>query len=374
MMLDQIYTFLEAYDRDYPRHGYPSADKCKTANTLQALARSSRQVAPQDAAGARVAWQAVPWLALSWAEDLLPLVDGVRKKAAADGRAMLWCHPETHQTAPEPSDTENEPWVPIKAAEWAVEDVGRPIGHALQIVPNAANRLVGGPTPLASMLAGGLLGAGLGHAGGWLGEKAVGDDVLEPGKLRRTGRITGALLGLLPGLALGGLGMAARSDQGKNPWSAWVEPNLLAGQKQASEEEEIDQFFLVRRQPGGFVSCDDLSKRADEDMTGIFVETIPVDAFNRVVWRDPYLTMPMRAAASGLVESASQVQGGIPTVSPFDVARIAVGMGSGLLSGIAVGRVLGAVAGLHPEAQNKLQQAGAIAGLIKAVVPMAYGR
>jgi hypothetical protein len=49
-------------------------------------------------------------------------------------------------------------------------------------------------------------------------------------------------------------------------------------------------------------------------------------------------------------------------------------MGSGYVSGLVVGKTLGALAGLKPEAQQSLQQAGTWAGLLTNVVPMAFGR
>jgi hypothetical protein len=219
-------------------------------------------------------------------------------------------------------------------------------------------------------LAGGLLGAGLGYGGGWLTEKLMGPKVLEPGKLRRIAALLGGLGGTIPGVALGAVGMHMNSEDGTNPWAAWIQPNKLfasTGPKLGAFEKHLEEEF------GQIAVNPDFAKSA-EDAGGLYALNIPVDAFNRVLWTDPNTSLPVRASATGLVESASQSRGGADFVSPFDVARIAVGMGSGLVSGMLVGKVLGALAGLTPEAQNTLKQTGMWAGVLTNVLPMAFGR
>ena len=51
-----------------------------------------------------------------------------------------------------------------------------------------------------------------------------------------------------------------------------------------------------------------------------------------------------------------------------------MGMGSGYVSGMLVGKALGALAGLKPHAQKQLQQAGTWAGFLTNVVPLAFGQ
>jgi hypothetical protein len=78
--------------------------------------------------------------------------------------------------------------------------------------------------------------------------------------------------------------------------------------------------------------------------------------------------------ASGVVEGASQIAGDSSLVSPLDIARLGVGTGSGWLSGLVVGKTLGALAGITPDAEKKIQQAGIFAGLVRSTVPLMFGR
>ena len=78
-------------------------------------------------------------------------------------------------------------------------------------------------------------------------------------------------------------------------------------------------------------------------------------------------TPPASAAlAAGLVHGASAARGGSNWVSPMDVGRIAIGAGSGLLSGVVAGKILGALAGLTPEAENNIKRMGIWAGGLNA--------
>ena len=73
--------------------------------------------------------------------------------------------------------------------------------------------------------------------------------------------------------------------------------------------------------------------------------------------------------------AAANLPGKLQTrfVTPFDVARIAAGMGSGYLSGKLVGKGLGLLMGMPEETQEKLKNTGMFAGIIANLVPMAFG-
>jgi hypothetical protein len=89
---------------------------------------------------------------------------------------------------------------------------------------------------------------------------------------------------------------------------------------------------------------------------------------------DPYATLSLQIATAGLTEASNQSRGNIGVISPYDIARIGVGMGAGLSQAYLGGKVLGALAGLTPQAQKTLQQAGMFAGALKAVVPGLFGK
>ena len=138
-------------------------------------------VSLQKAAEDEFEWAAFPYEVERLTEKAADFVAALPR----DGR-FLWFDPDAgdahHEATPPPGFGER-PWLPIKTA---AEGAFRPLFSAMQLVPNGFNRMFGGPTPLASMAAGGALGAGLGYGAGLVGEKVFGKGVLEPGRLRKT--------------------------------------------------------------------------------------------------------------------------------------------------------------------------------------------
>lgn len=206
-------------------------------------------------------------------------------------------------------------------------------GH-LAGVPNS-------PGPLSSMLVLAALGGGAGNLTARGLNKLRGVD--DP-KTRRRATAAGALLGLLPGLGYAGLNMAA----GQPAFSGRV----LSVPMQ-------ERFKQSSSYPAGNV--------------------IPVDKLRDMIWDDPWVAnrMPLSltAATSALVEGANRKsphRQDMPFVTPGDVGRMAVGLGSGYASGLMVGKALGALFGVSDSAQQILRRSGAAAGLLKAFVPMAY--
>jgi len=141
-----------------------------------------------------------------------------------------------------------------------------------------------------------------------------------------------------------------------------------------------------------------LLKQADEMGIGatgaMFTPSIPVDAFNNVVWNDvhsapnPFGTQgpwgdqsqPMRtpadiaAAASGAVAAAGAMRGSTH-VSPWDVAMVAgTAAGKGYLGGMVLGKTVGALAGLSPAGQQQVRQLGMWGGLLTGAVRATFGR
>lgn len=229
---------------------------------------------------------------------------------------------------------------------------------------DAINRYWGGSRPLSNMLAGGLSGAGLGYGLGWLGEKLLPEEYFEKGKLRRTLGLLGGALGGLPG-AYHAYDALSQGRGLKGLIERWPQPAPDA------QREAIDNLM----QQTDFDSPA-VQKSAEWSLAGLagFEPTIAKDEFNRVVWSDTLTPRYVQSATSGLLEAASQSRGDMPFISPVDIARIGVGMGSGVASGLIVGKTLGALAGLRPEAQKSLQRVGAWAGILTSVVPMAFGR
>jgi len=229
-----------------------------------------------------------------------------------------------------------------------------------------AQRIMGGPNPLTAALVGGALGAGLGYGGGWLTEKLFPKQYMERGKLRRNAAIVSGLLGAgLPLYAYGRPQMAEHGFKGlfqQGPyWRNSPATTAQQGLAKASAEFDLEPLPV-----------DDFLKQATS-AGGAFLPKISVDHFNRMILDDPFTPQNIAAATTGLVSAAATAHGGAKLVSPFDVGRIAVGMGSGAVSGMLVGKVLGALAGITPKAQQGLQRAGVMAGLLANVVPRAFG-
>jgi hypothetical protein len=117
----------------------------------------------------------------------------------------------------------------------------------------------------------------------------------------------------------------------------------------------------------------DTSEEPDYGVNSLInVPMIPADQFTQTVWRDGNTPVSIRAATTGLVDSASAIRGGSRLVTPGDIARIAIGAGAGYASGMLVGKTLGALAGLRPESQRQLQTMGTWAGILANVVPTVF--
>lgn len=223
---------------------------------------------------------------------------------------------------------------------------------------NKPGFIPGAPKPLAALLAGGLLGSGLGYGAGWAAEKVLPGN-WEPGKLRRAWALAGGALGASPAV----LRMMNNYSRGDSVlFGNDMDPGEtdLSGTTQRLQ----DQVFP----PGKTAS-----------MTGYdgVWPVINVPAFTAQVWHDPniqrQIDLPTRAAATGLLRGASQMNGGSPWVTPMDVGRMTAAMGSGYVSGAIIGKTLGALAGMPEETQDKLKNVGLWAGIVKTVVPLAFG-
>jgi hypothetical protein len=266
-------------------------------------------------------------------------------------------------------------WIMIKKA---YSPLMHTMGQLTNWVPGPTNQWMGGPNPLAATLATGLLGAGVGYGAGWLGEQFLPEEQFQPGRLRRTMALAGAGLGAAPGLWWGSI--AQREHPKKLGLRAWLSswPFRPEDMRDQYSNTPIKEACVAAAEVLGDIDAPGHYKKAiGEDMgLGLMsVDQVPMiqrDQFSQVVWQDPQTPPYIRAATTGLVDSASAFKGGVRLVSPYDVAKIAVGMGSGYASGLLVGKTLGALAGLRPRAQRQLQQMGTWAGILQNVVPMVF--
>jgi hypothetical protein len=245
-------------------------------------------------------------------------------------------------------------------------------GKMFGLIPNA-------PGPLTSMLVGGLAGAGLGYGAGALGEQLFPQQ-WERGRLRKTLAMLGGGLGVLPGATLATSNVMAGRPfySGKLLGAGYEFPDY-----QKPERRQVDFTDPQGRGRSAIDSGVKVSwqKVAALPTTGVLgMRPIDVNEFNQVIWRDPRVARPMsditQAAASGLLTSAASLPGRRPSglVTPMDVGRLTAGMGTGYLSGMLVGKALGLLTGMPDTAQERLKNTGMWAGIVSAVVPIAFGQ
>ena len=254
-------------------------------------------------------------------------------------------------------------WILIKRAGMEVKDITAPF----RLVGEPMQRLLGGPNALTRTLVGGALGGLGGYAAGSVYD-AVAPRIIGKGPTNMRGALSllGAGAGSVPGLVSGGVALANdKSTLSDYPWDA------------IARDFDVPEYRM----------------KAAEDAGSMMVPSIPVDAFNKVVWNDamdqnpfgaksswgdtsPSLHTPPAAAAavSGLL-SATGAAHGKEIVSPWDVAKTVANLGvnagiggiAGLATGAAVGKGLSILAGLPPETQALLQHTGMWSGMIAGI-------
>jgi hypothetical protein len=199
-------------------------------------------------------------------------------------------------------------------------------------------------SPIAAMLASGVLGAGIGYGGASLASLFLPND-WDKKKFRRSGLLLGGAVGAAPG--------AYESLK-----SVAINQPLLSGSHMHLKKESEFPAGYVPAQPygrGPTMSGDDLIK---------------------AVWQQPgvknNLSPAERSIFTGAVTSTQQIAGS-PFITPSDMGRLTAGMGVGYASGLVAGKVLGQLVGLPPSAQKTLANTGMYAGVVKSVLPILFG-
>ena len=228
----------------------------------------------------------------------------------------------------------------------------RRIAETMNLVPG---RLPGGipnyASPLTGMLTGGLLTAGLGYGTGKLLTRLMPDQwdqTAMPRTLALLGGAVGASPGALQALSahMRGKSILSQTDDGR-----MAEPNRRFSVKLASDSSGLDDLGAA---------------------------PFRVDGFNRTVLDDPrvegVVAPQTQLAATSLVTAASYLPGPAPAgwVSPGQIARMAVGMGTGYASAALVGKGLGVLMGMPSSSQETLKNTGMWAGALQALVPHAF--
>lgn len=225
-----------------------------------------------------------------------------------------------------------------------------------------SNKALGGPTPLTHAIVSGLLLGGLGYGAGTLFEQVIPERYLNPGSLRNSL----GLMGLLSGAGIGAMNAGETARQlniGYLP--AWITSNDTPVPPKYGEK----QGNLWGMQGNSF--------------TNLGKPYIPVDAFNRATWADASKnydqssfinhTSPQIAAATTGIMSGIKAQTGSSIISPSTVIRGLASAGVGLGTATLAGKTIGALAGLTPVAQERVQDMGLWGGMLHAVIPPVLG-
>lgn len=323
-------------------------------------------------------WSQVPAAVAARVQDATTVIDCLRRKCSHVG-FVDW-DPETDELTPV-SGSPSTDRIRLKIANQSLPWVTAPYRWA--------GKPFGGPNALTNGVVTSLLGAGLGYGAGTLAENLLPERYFDRGRLRRTLAIAGALPGLgVTGLqAWGSQGPLHRAGRG-GLWNSLTTP---VSKLPVTAEDALWLQHIADTRPK-FGSA-----------TGVFERTrglpaVPVDAFNQAIWNDvaagansnrynpfgtrsqfgsndePLHTPPqVGAAASGLVTGIQQLHGGASLLDPRHFISGLAAAGLDAATARFAGGVLGALGGLKPEAQKKLQSAGIWSGLIRGVTGSVLG-
>lgn len=226
---------------------------------------------------------------------------------------------------------------------------------------NTANAAIGGPTPLSHSIVAGLMLGGLGYGTGTLAEQVIPERFIEPGSLRNSL----GLAGLLAGAGIGAMNAGETARQ--------LDINYLPALV-TDVNTPIPPKYIQKK--SSFFAQNSFN-------TNIGKPYIPVDAFNRATWADASKnydqssfithTHPQIAAATTGIMSGIKAQTGSGIISPSTVIRGLASAGVGLGVATMAGKTIGALAGLTPFAQEKVQDMGLWGGMLHSVIPPVLG-
>lgn len=271
---------------------------------------------------------------------------------------------------------------PVDLQDWWVKVAYSPAlrraGELLQFFPSKDIPGFGG-RPIASTIASGLLGAGLGYGAGWLGEQFLPEWAQEEGTLRNRfallGGLGGAGIGAIPGV----MNWAANrpfndpmlfkgnvNERGFEPDSTPRSPQFKA----AVDSYVKKLAFVPHPTPAGSIG----GPSFDE------MPLVKMDELGRVVW-GANLSPQLTAMTMGAAYGASQMpdpNAAPGNVTPHQTGLFGMMMGAagggikGYFAGRMVGRGLGLLTGMPEETQNRLSQTGAAAGVLGTLVPKLF--
>ena len=248
------------------------------------------------------------------------------------------------------------------------------------------------PSPIKSMLMGGLIGAGIGYGGGWLGERAIeAISGVPQNKLRRKLGFIGAMAGMAPGTVLGLANLSNNRSWNDNTALNFGTQRPLT--KEGAELLVLDRLIngaTRMEEPPGYVLTFIKCAVSESSPTGLHnVPPVLTTAFGETVWGDPRvsnrLSESQKGALGTIVYGAanlpyltrglvppSQKTPWLPSIaSPTNMAKILTGYGAGRLSASVGSSILGGLFNLPPAVQDHLKTVGGFAGALGQVANIA---
>jgi len=285
------------------------------------------------------------------------------------------------------------------------EAIANMLAHGEKVAAGPDDPASQGYSPLVHTLLGSLLAGGLGYAGGTVMEHLFPERYLDRGTLRKTLGLAGLGLGTIPGIYEASLnrGLTEGGPAPLNWWKAFTTPT---GKMQLGPG--IQQRMEAHRRTQNPPAAAQKEVRAAHDWSGFHqprgpmvagtgLQAVPVDAFNNAIWNDvhkgqraatnPYgtkspwgdNTQPLHtppqlgAATSGIVSGIQSMYNGQSVLSPRHFINGLMAATGDVVTAKMVGGVLGALGGLTPVAQEKLQDFGLWGGLIRGTVGSMLG-
>lgn len=246
-------------------------------------------------------------------------------------------------------------------------EIRPPIPATGEVTPDPKLGAFNMPGHVVTTALGGLLGAGLGYGTGAFIEGSMPDGTFQDNKLRKRMAMLGGLAGAAPGLWAAHRDGRLNAEEGKSYWGGFLGRDRLFGPEQAAPPEPMLNLKQSREELQKCFGIDPIEVEMSKEADAFFDPFIRVDQFNRAVVEDPFSPLPLKLTTMQIMEQAQQEKRS-PIVSPFDIARVAIGMGSGLAAGTTLGKVVGVLAGVSPEAQAQLQQAGMWYGALRGAL------
>jgi len=258
--------------------------------------------------------------------------------------------------------------MPITAEEarqdsWIKVAESRPLREgleALQFLPSTTG-IPNAPSPLAAMIASGLLGTGLGYGAGSLVASKTPDG-WDKKRLRRNGALMGGLLGAAPG-ALWALTNHANGHSMTDGWPGVQEP--------IEPVPSVVPFHQTPHVPIPKVAMDTIGYEGAEPAQSNPGD-INVNALGQTLWQGQ-APAPITGATMGVMHAAQQFPDDNATpgwVTANQLGQLAMAAGQGYVMGKVVGKALNIATGMPDKSWGNY---GAAVGIVNLALPKLFG-